>query len=195
MIRPRRGRRLRLWDSDGEGELFELFDAVAEGGGFFEFEGLDLPEVSLVAILDADKEGFLRAERSLIQTIGRAARNDHGKVIMYADRETDSMKKAISETRRRRALQEAYNTEHGITPTTIKKAIQELTGTAQDDFVDLGKVKLPKKGKKEIPPQELPSMIAHLKKEMFDLAEALEFEKAAALRDRIKQLEELALAV
>ena len=119
-------------------------------------EGLDLPEVSLVAILDADKEGFLRAERSLIQTIGRAARNINGKVIMYADRETDSMKKAISETRRRRALQEAYNKEHGITPTTIQKAIQELAGTAQDDYVDLDKVKLPKKGKKEIPAEEIP---------------------------------------
>jgi excinuclease ABC subunit B len=158
-------------------------------------EGLDLPEVSLVAILDADKEGFLRAERSLIQTIGRAARNQNGRVIMYADRETASMKKAIDETRRRRALQEAYNKEHGITPTTIKKAVAELTGTAQDDYVDLEKVKLPKRGKKEVPVHEIPSLISQLKKEMFDLAEALEFEKAAAIRDRIKDLEELALAV
>ena len=143
-------------------------------------EGLDLPEVSLVAILDADKEGFLRAERSLIQTIGRAARNIKGKVIMYADRETDSMKKAISETRRRRALQEAHNTKHGITPTTIQKAIQDLAGTAQDDSVDPAKVKLPKKGKKHIPASELPGLIGKLKQEMFDLAEQMEFEKAAA---------------
>ena len=143
-------------------------------------EGLDLPEVSLVAILDADKEGFLRAERSLIQTIGRAARNVHGRVIMYADRETDSMKKAISETRRRRALQEAYNTEHGITPTTIQKAMQDLAGTAQDDFVDPAKVKRPRRrARRRSPPQELPGLIGKLKQEMFDLAEPLEFEKAA----------------
>jgi excinuclease ABC subunit B len=158
-------------------------------------EGLDLPEVSLVAILDADKEGFLRAERSLIQTIGRAARNVNGRVIMYADRITDSMRKAIDVTERRRAVQEAHNTKHGITPMTIRKAIQDLTGTVQDDYVDLGKLKLPKKGKKEVPPHELPGLIAQLKKEMFDLAESLEFEKAAALRDRIKDLEELALVV
>jgi excinuclease ABC subunit B len=162
-------------------------------------EGLDLPEVSLVAILDADKEGFLRAERSLIQTIGRAARNQNGRVIMYADRETDSMKKAISETSRRRALQQAYNTQHGITPTTVKKAIAELTGSSMDDYVDLSKVKMPKAGKgkanKDVKPGEIPSLISKLKKEMFDLAESLEFEKAAAIRDRIKDLEELALVV
>jgi excinuclease ABC subunit B len=158
-------------------------------------EGLDLPEVSLVGILDADKEGFLRAERSLIQTIGRAARNERGRVIMYADRETDSMKKAISITRARREIQEAYNKKHGITPTTIRKAIAELAGTPMDDFVDLGKVKMPKKGRKEVRPEDLPGLIKQLKKEMFDLAEALEFEKAAALRDRIKELEDLALVV
>jgi excinuclease ABC subunit B len=157
-------------------------------------EGLDLPEVSLVAILDADKEGFLRAARSLIQTIGRAARNIRGKVIMYADHETDSMRKAISETARRRELQEAFNKEHGITPRTIEKAIQDLTGTAQDDFLDPSQVKAPKKGKKEIAPAEIPGLISSLKKEMFDLAEELEFEKAAAVRDRIKELEEMALA-
>jgi len=159
-------------------------------------EGLDLPEVSLVAILDADKEGFLRAERSLIQTIGRAARNIRGRVIMYADRETDSMKKAISETRRRRALQEIHNTEHGITPTTIQKAVQDLAGSAMDDFYDPAKVKAPKgmKGKKEIAASELPSLIGKLKQEMFDLAEQMEFEKAATVRDRIKDLEQLALA-
>jgi excinuclease ABC subunit B len=154
-------------------------------------EGLDLPEVSLVAILDADKEGFLRAERSLIQTIGRAARNVRGKVIMYADRETASMKKAIGETQRRRSLQEAYNREHGITPKTIEKAIAELSGTAQDDRWDPPKAGLPKKGRRQVSPDELPGLIAQLKREMFDLAEKLEFEKAAAIRDRIAKLEEL----
>jgi excinuclease ABC subunit B len=156
-------------------------------------EGLDLPEVSLVGILDADKEGFLRAERSLIQTIGRAARNQHGRVIMYADRETESMRRAITVTRQRRAMQEAYNREHGITPKTISKAIQDLTGSAQDDFVDLSKVALPKKGKRQIPVGELPALIARLKNEMMDWAEKLEFEKAAAIRDRIHQLEQLQL--
>jgi len=158
-------------------------------------EGLDLPEVSLVAILDADKEGFLRAERSLIQTIGRAARNVRGKVIMYADRETESMKKAIGETRRRRTLQEEFNRAHGITPKTIEKAIQDLSGTAQDDRWDAGKAVMPKKGKRAVGPDELPALIAQLKKEMFDWAEKLEFEKAAAIRDRIQQLEELQLDI
>ncbi len=156
-------------------------------------EGLDLPEVSLVAILDADKEGFLRAERSLIQTIGRAARNAHGKVIMYADRETVSMKKAIDVTGRRREVQAAYNLQHGITPKTIQKAIQELEGTAQDDRWDASKAVIPKKGKSKVAQGEIPGLIASLKKEMFDWAEKLEFEKAAALRDRIQQLEELQL--
>ena len=157
-------------------------------------EGLDLPEVSLVAILDADKEGFLRAARSLIQTIGRAARNVHGKVIMYADRETDSMKKAIGETRRRRERQEEHNRTHGITPTTIQKAVADLAGSAQDDYVDLTSLKGPKKGRKRVPLEDVPALIATLKQEMFDLAEALEFEKAAAVRDRIKELEEYQLA-
>jgi excinuclease ABC subunit B len=157
-------------------------------------EGLDLPEVSLVAILDADKEGFLRAERSLIQTIGRAARNVRGKVIMYADRETDSMKKALGETSRRRAAQEAYNLAHGITPRTIEKAIHELAGSAQDDFVDVTK---PARKAKEadIPLEELPQIISAMRREMFDLSEALEFEKAATLRDRIKELEEIRLSM
>ena len=157
-------------------------------------EGLDLPEVSLVAILDADKEGFLRAERSLVQTIGRAARNVNGKVIMYADRQTDSMKKAITVTRQRRSTQEAYNTEHGITPRTIQKAIQELSGTAQDDFVDLTKP-LKKAKQTDIPLEEIPQILSAMRKEMFDLSEALEFEKAAAIRDKIKELEEIQLAV
>jgi excinuclease ABC subunit B len=157
-------------------------------------EGLDLPEVSLVAILDADKEGFLRAERSLIQTIGRAARNVNGKVIMYADRETDSMKKAIGETARRRAMQQNYNKQHGITPKTIQKAIEALEGTAQDDYVDVAKPA--KKSKQlDIPLEELPSIISALKKEMFDLSEALEFEKAAVVRDRLKDLEDLQVSL
>src|SRR3954464_8166334 len=157
-------------------------------------EGLDLPEVSLVGILDADKEGFLRAERSLVQTIGRAARNVRGKVIMYADRETDSMAKAINVTRQRRATQEAYNRVHGITPKTVEKAIAALSGTAQDDYVDVTR---PAKKAKEsdIPLEELPQIISAMKKEMFDLSEALEFEKAATLRDRIKELEEIRLSL
>jgi excinuclease ABC subunit B len=157
-------------------------------------EGLDLPEVSLVGILDADKEGFLRAARSLIQTIGRAARNVRGKVIMYADRETDSMAKAISVTRQRRAMQEEYNRKHGITPKTIEKAIHELAGTAQDDYVDVAKPAVKAK-QSDIPLEELPQIISAMKREMFDLSEALEFEKAAALRDKIKELEELRLSL
>src|SRR3954464_9443032 len=157
-------------------------------------EGLDLPEVSLVGILDADKEGFLRAERSLVQTIGRAARNVRGKVIMYADRETDSMARAINVTRQRRATQEAYNRVHGITPKTIEKAIAALSGSAQDDYVDVTR---PAKKAKEsdIPLEELPQIISAMKREMFDLSEALEFEKAATLRDRIKELEEIRLSL
>jgi len=162
-------------------------------------EGLDLPEVSLVAILDADKEGFLRAERSLIQTIGRAARNVRGTVIMYADRETDSMRKAIGETARRREMQIEYNKKHGITPKTIEKAVQDLAGTAQDDYVDVTKPAVKAKGKgkggSDIPLEELPSIISALKKEMFDLSEALEFEKAAVVRDRLKDLEDLQVAL
>jgi excinuclease ABC subunit B len=157
-------------------------------------EGLDLPEVSLVAILDADKEGFLRAERSLVQTIGRAARNVRGKVIMYADRETDSMRKAIDVTRQRRTVQEEHNRRHGITPKTIQKAIEALAGTAQDDYVDVAKPAI-KARAGDIPLEDLPRMISALKREMFDLSENLEFEKAAALRDRIKDLEEIRLSL
>jgi len=160
-------------------------------------EGLDLPEVSLVAILDADKEGFLRATRSLIQTIGRAARNVRGTVIMYADRMTASMNEAITVTRTRRATQEAYNLAHGITPTTIQKAIKELEGTAQDDFHDLGdsKSKNKRKRRSEVPLEEIPDILQALRKEMHALSDALEFEKAAAVRDRIKDLEEMQLAI
>ena len=157
-------------------------------------EGLDLPEVSLVGILDADKEGFLRAERSLIQTIGRAARNVRGKVIMYADRHTDSMKKAIAVTAERRAAQEAHNKRHGITPKTIEKAIAALAGTAQDDFVDLAKTAKDAKAN-DVALEELPKTITALKRQMVELSEALEFEKAAAIRDRIKDLEEIRLSL
>ena len=157
-------------------------------------EGLDLPEVSLVGILDADKEGFLRAERSLIQTIGRAARNVRGKVIMYADRHTDSMKKAIRVTAERRAAQEEHNKRHGITPKTIEKAIAALAGTAQDDFVDLAKTAKDAKDN-HVALEELPRTITALKRQMVELSEALEFEKAAAIRDRIKDLEEIRLSL
>jgi excinuclease ABC subunit B len=157
-------------------------------------EGLDLPEVSLVAILDADKEGFLRAERSLIQTIGRAARNVRGKVIMYADRHTDSMKKAIDVTRARRAAQEAHNKAHGITPKTIQKAIAALAGTPQDDFVDLAKTAREAKAA-DVALEEIPKTITALRRQMLDLSEKLEFERAAAIRDRIKDLEEIRLSV
>jgi excinuclease ABC subunit B len=157
-------------------------------------EGLDLPEVSLVAILDADKEGFLRAERSLVQTIGRAARNVRGKVIMYADRHTDSMKKAIAVTSARRATQEEHNRRHGITPKTIEKAIAELAGSAQDDFVDVSKAAKDAKAS-DVALEELPKTIAALQRQMHALSESLEFEKAAAIRDRIKDLEEIRLSL
>lgn len=145
-------------------------------------EGLDLPEVSLVAILDADKEGFLRSETSLIQTIGRAARNSKGKVIMYADNVTKSMDRAITETERRRKLQIAYNEEHGIIPQTIKKDIRKVLEITSKEKVEksTGK-KLSKKEKLEL--------IAKLKTEMKDAAKLLEFEHAAYLRDKIKELE------
>jgi excinuclease ABC subunit B len=160
-------------------------------------EGLDLPEVSLVGILDADKEGFLRAERSLIQTIGRAARNVDGTVIMYGDRVTASMERAIRITRERRARQEAYNLVHGITPKTIQKAIQDLEGTAQDDSLDLIKATRPgkKRSRPDIPLEEIPDILKALRKEMHAFSDSLEFEKAAAVRDKIRELEEIQLAI
>jgi len=156
-------------------------------------EGLDLPEVSLVAILDADKEGFLRSGGSLIQTVGRAARNVNGRAIMYADRMTDSMKQAIGETDRRRQIQEAYNTEHGITPTSIVKSIDEImTSVYERDYVTV-----PKDLAEGFRTQaELDAHISELQGQMKAAAANLEFEKAAKLRDRIKQLKtrELGLA-
>ena len=142
-------------------------------------EGLDIPEVSLVAILDADKEGLFRSERSLIQTIGRAARNANGHVIMYADEVTKSMKLAIDETNRRRAIQQAYNEENGIVPKTIIKGVY--------DVIDLGK-KEDKKKKGKLSAEEKEKLIAELTKEMRSASAKLEFEKAAYLRDRIKEL-------
>jgi excinuclease ABC subunit B len=148
-------------------------------------EGLDVPEVSLVAILDADKEGFLRSERSLVQTIGRAARNSEGKVIMYADKMTDSMQRAIDETSRRRSIQEAYNVEHGIVPKTIIKEIRDLISISKvaeevadydvNSYEDLSK-------------EEKELLLLKLEKEMKEAAKALDFEKAATLRDTILEL-------
>ncbi len=153
-------------------------------------EGLDIPEVSLVAILDADKEGFLRSERSLIQTSGRAARNVAGQVIMYADRVTESIRACLNETERRRKLQGRYNEEHGITPESIKKSIHDILSSVYEaDYVTVPVS--PKGGNIEISEEELPVMIRKLKKEMKEAARELEFEKAAALRDRIKELTDI----
>jgi excinuclease ABC subunit B len=161
-------------------------------------EGLDLPEVSLVAILDADKEGFLRAERSLIQTCGRAARNVKGKVIMYADTITVSMRKAIDETNRRREIQADFNKKHNITPKTVQRAILDLRGSVYEaDYVEVplkAAEKLEKKYKLD-KLEEIPRMIADLRKKMLHHADLMEFEKAAELRDKIKELEEYELEV
>ncbi|MFJ3388344.1 excinuclease ABC subunit UvrB [Lysinibacillus sp. NPDC086135] len=150
-------------------------------------EGLDIPEVSLVAILDADKEGFLRSERSLIQTIGRAARNANGHVIMYADNMTDSMKKAIEETKRRRKLQMAYNEEHGITPKTIVKKIPDVIRATQVAEEEESYVTKATKGKK-LTKAEREQLLATLEVEMKEAAKALDFERAAELRDTIFEL-------
>lgn len=151
-------------------------------------EGLDLPEVSLVAILDADKEGFLRSESALIQTIGRAARHVEGKVIMYADFITESMEKAISETNRRREIQQAYNAEHGITPTSVKKEISlGLRAIIPEKEVE-NKLDI-----RKIPKDELPGLVKNLQSEMQLAAANLDFEKAAALRDEIAKIKEVML--
>ena len=146
-------------------------------------EGLDIPEVSLVAILDADKEGFLRSERSLIQTIGRAARNTEGKVIMYADELTESMEKAISETNRRRKIQQEYNEKHGITPTTINKSVRDaISATKVEEIQEEYNISKD---------ETIEDIIAKLTDEMLKHAADMEFEKAAELRDRIKELENM----
>jgi excinuclease ABC subunit B len=158
-------------------------------------EGLDLPEVSLIGILDADKEGFLRGATSLIQTIGRAARNIEGKVVMYADKETEAMRTAIAETDRRREIQRAYNEEHGITPETIVKGISDISEFLMSDS------KVPTKGRRrrekklDMEPAEIESTIVQLEEEMLAAAEELRFEYAAKLRDEIRELRrELAAA-
>jgi len=157
-------------------------------------EGIDLPEVSLVAILDADKEGFLRSEHALIQTIGRAARHIDGQVILYADRMTDSMSRAIAETERRRAIQEAHNIEHGITPKSIVKQVRDLTDrvraiVTEEHAAEVGgSISVA-----ALPKDELHRMIKELENEMKSAAKALEFEKAALLRDQIIELKQIML--
>jgi excinuclease ABC subunit B len=151
-------------------------------------EGLDLPEVSLVAILDADKEGFLRSTGSLIQTMGRCARNLHGRAVLYADRMTDSMKQAIDKTNRRRAVQQAYNEEHGITPESIVRPVDmSLAKIVGADYVDVA----PEEGD-GIPEfksqEELDKFVARLENDMREAAKKFEFERAAKLRDRIREL-------
>ncbi|MBM4382719.1 MAG: excinuclease ABC subunit UvrB [Deltaproteobacteria bacterium] len=158
-------------------------------------EGLDIPEVSLVAILDADKEGFLRSTRSLIQTIGRAARNVNGTVILYADKETDSIRETLAETNRRRDAQLAYNAEHGITPKSVVKKIASLRDSIwEQDYVTVPTRAEKKKREADVPWHELPLVIAALKREMKEAAGKLEYERAAEIRDRVKQLEAERLA-
>jgi excinuclease ABC subunit B len=160
-------------------------------------EGLDLPEVSLVAILDADKEGFLRSETSLIQMIGRAARNVNGQVVMYADKTTAAMKKAIGETARRRERQIAYNKEHGIDPQTIRKAVGDILGVLRPSEVTSGQLKNDRRDRdrrkvveelKSLPESELGRLVQTLEEEMHTAAAELRFEYAARLRDEIKEL-------
>ena len=155
-------------------------------------EGLDIPEISLVIVLDADKEGFLRSETSLIQTVGRAARNADGHVIMYADTITDSMRKAIDETRRRRAVQDAYNKEHGITPQTIRKAVRDLITISKE--IAKEEVKF-EKDPESMSPQELKKLIAEVEKKMRRAAADLNFEAAAELRDRMIELKKHQLEI
>ncbi|MBC7189663.1 UvrB/UvrC motif-containing protein, partial [Candidatus Aerophobetes bacterium] len=153
-------------------------------------EGLDLPEVSLVAILDADKEGFLRSETSIIQTAGRAARNVDGEVILYANKVTSAMKKAIEETERRRRIQLEYNRKHNITPQTIKKSILADIETYTAERFE--KLQVAEEKEEYIPPLEkIPQVIRSLERKMQKAAEELEFEKAAKFRDRIKQLKKI----
>ncbi len=156
-------------------------------------EGLDIPECGLVAILDADKEGFLRSRRSLIQTIGRAARNADGRVILYADKITGSMKDAMDETARRREKQQTHNAEHGITPQTVKKAIADIMGKG-DVLTDV-KIKIKGKDAETIKPEDIAKTIKRLTKDMQDAASDLEFETAAQIRDQIKKLEAMQLGL
>ncbi|MFZ1769477.1 MAG: helicase-related protein, partial [Caldilinea sp.] len=160
-------------------------------------EGLDLPEVSLVAVLDADKEGFLRSGSALIQTIGRAARHVEGKAILYADVMTDSMRFAIDETNRRRAIQEAYNIEHNIQPQSIVKSIRDLTDRVRVMAESKPEYKVMNDGGRsqvldvtpeQLSPEDLAKLIKSIEQEMKDAAKALEFERAAALRDQLVEL-------
>ena len=153
-------------------------------------EGLDIPEISLVAILDADKEGFLRSETSLIQTVGRAARNSEGHVIMYADTITDSMRVAIEETKRRRQIQQAYNEEHHITPTTIKKAVRDLISISQAAEGVTNEVT---KDPESMDEKELKKLVKELTKKMHQAAAELNFEEAAILRDRMVEIKKMLL--
>ena len=148
-------------------------------------EGLDIPEISLVAILDADKEGFLRSETSLIQTVGRAARNAQGRVIMYADAITDSMRNAIEETNRRRTIQQKYNEEHGITPQTIKKAVRDLISISKAIAKEEARFE---KDPESMSRKELEKLIADIQKKMKKAAAELDFETAAELRDKMMEL-------
>ena len=159
-------------------------------------EGLDLPEVSLVAILDADKEGFLRSERSLIQTCGRAARNVNGRVLMYADTITGSMRACIDETRRRREKQMAWNQEYGITPETVKKSMRTILDSIEEQDYYTPPLATAESSEEYIPtPKDIPKTVKRLRKEMLAAAKQLDFEKAAELRDKIKNLEEMELAL
>ena len=160
-------------------------------------EGLDMPEVSLIAILDADKEGFLRSERSMIQSIGRAARNINGKAILYADRVTGSMQKAIDITDQRRAIQISYNEKHGITPTGIVKDVRDVLEAGYGDkhsrkTVELQKVAEEKATYQAMTPRQLTKTLDKLEKQMYEHSRNLEFEEAASVRDEIERIRQLA---
>ncbi|MEW6777095.1 MAG: excinuclease ABC subunit UvrB [Bdellovibrionota bacterium] len=198
------GLRVRYLHSDVETlERVEILRALRAGefdvlvGINLLREGLDLPEVALVAILDADKEGFLRGETALIQTFGRAARNVEGRVVLYADKITKAMRKAMDETDRRREKQLAYNQEHGITPETVRKDIQNLLGTIYEaDYVDVaGPAQAAEEQEEYVEPRKIPRLLTKLEKEMKKAAKDLDFEKAAQLRDKIARLREMELRV
>jgi excinuclease ABC subunit B len=156
-------------------------------------EGIDLPEVSFIAILDADKIGFLRSLTSLVQIIGRAARNAAGKVIMYADRESTAMQAAIAETMRRREVQDAYNKQHGITPATVKKAVAAILERRADEAADAAatSIEVLKKSFNMLIPAQRKQLLKALENEMLEHAKNLEFEEAAAIRDEIQRINEL----